>query len=342
MFFQWVMCSAIFAVGLMVHAYRGWPTFQPMAMLGGALWTTGNVMCVPTIQMIGLGLGMLIWGSANMLMGWAQGRFGFFGLKEDVLIPGKEWLNAFGIGLMLIALTMFMFIKPEEKKEKDEDGKGKYYANDDSFEKDGMERLWDNTCDDNLVNESTESRPIKTEENGAFYDKLNPFSRRILGMVFAVVQGLFYGLSFTPPTYVSEHGIPNNCGPHGPVGCGDTEMLDYVFPHYTGIFIASTFYFLSYCAIMKNQPKVYPQVILPGYISGLMWAVANTAWFIANPILGFAVAFPLITALPGLVGALWGVFAFQEIRGKRNFTFLSLAFCLTASAGACISLSKQT
>ena len=32
-------------------------------------------MCSLIIQMIGMGMGLLIWGSLNMLMGWASGSF---------------------------------------------------------------------------------------------------------------------------------------------------------------------------------------------------------------------------------------------------------------------------
>ena len=47
--------------------------FIPYAVLGGALWATGNTLAVPVINLIGLGLALLIWGATNMLMGWATG-----------------------------------------------------------------------------------------------------------------------------------------------------------------------------------------------------------------------------------------------------------------------------
>ena len=33
------------------------------------------------------------------------------------------------------------------------------------------------------------------------------------------------------------------------------------------------------------------------------WAIAQTAWFVANASLGMAVAFPIVTSLPGIIGA---------------------------------------
>ncbi len=53
-----------------------------------------------------------------------------------------------------------------------------------------------------------------------------------------------------------------------------TSDLDYVFSDYCGILFTSTFYFIIYCAVSKNKPKVYPRLILPGLISGIMWGIA--------------------------------------------------------------------
>jgi hypothetical protein len=58
LFFQWVLCSAVFCLGFVVYVARGFPPFSPLAMLGGALWCFGNLMSVPIINMIGLSLGV--------------------------------------------------------------------------------------------------------------------------------------------------------------------------------------------------------------------------------------------------------------------------------------------
>lgn len=76
------MCSAIFTAGTLVFFFRGLPQFQPLAMLGGFGWAVGrcldirsitinsqqslgNLTAMPIIDAIGLGLGVLIWGSVN-------------------------------------------------------------------------------------------------------------------------------------------------------------------------------------------------------------------------------------------------------------------------------------
>lgn len=44
--------------------------------------------------------------------------------------------------------------------------------------------------------------------------------------------------------------------------------LDYVFSHFTGILLTSILYFVIYCVIMKNRPRIYPRAILPAFASG--------------------------------------------------------------------------
>lgn len=71
----------------------------------------------------------------------------------------------------------------------------------------------------------------------------------------------------------------------------------FVISHYTGIFIFSTFVFLVYCIVMRNQPKVFPKSIIPSMVSGLMWGIAQAAWLVCNGTLGIVIG----TAIPSSV-----------------------------------------
>jgi len=51
-------------------------------MLGGIFWATGNLMTVPIIKSIGIGLGPLLWNTVLLVFGWAVARFGLLGIKE--------------------------------------------------------------------------------------------------------------------------------------------------------------------------------------------------------------------------------------------------------------------
>jgi len=75
-------------------------------------------------------------------------------------------------------------------------------------------------------------------------------------------------------------------------------------------------------------------------LSGVMWAIAQTAWFVANSSLSLVIAFPLISMGPGIVGALWGVFVFKEITGTRNLLILCAAVLVAGVAAVLLVISK--
>jgi len=126
MFFQWTMTSGIFIMGIFFYLYQCGtltyqghhmcPTFQPFAMLGGALWATGNICTVPIVKTIGLSLGLLVWGMANMVIGWASARFGILGsFAGSISSPA---LNSVGVGIAVLSMGVFYFIKPSVENAK--------------------------------------------------------------------------------------------------------------------------------------------------------------------------------------------------------------------------------
>uniref|UniRef100_UPI00398EB40A transmembrane protein 144-like isoform X4 n=1 Tax=Pristiophorus japonicus TaxID=55135 RepID=UPI00398EB40A len=262
----------------------------------------GNVTVVPILKTIGLGLGVLIWAAFNLLMGWASSRFGWFGIDPEEV--AKPYLNYIGAALSFMSAIIFFFVKSDVNAA--------------------------NTSEPTLLidnNINTDEEAVLSDES--WVDKLSPQKKRLVGSCLAVIAGLLYGSSFVPVIYIKNHALKNE------TKYNDASQfdLDYVFAHFSGIFLTSTIYFLIYCAIMKNKPKVYPKAILPGFVSGVMWAIANCCWFLANDFLSAVVSFPIITAIPGFIAALWGVIMFKEIKGRRNYLILGIAFC-TISAGA--------
>ncbi|XP_018591179.1 transmembrane protein 144a isoform X2 [Scleropages formosus] len=232
MFFQWVLCAAIWTVSLVVNIILNSPKFWPLAMLGGAIWATGNITVVPILKTIGLGLGILIWGSFNLLMGWASSRFGWFGI--DAQEVAKPVLNYCGAGLCLLSAIIFFFVKTEVQVS--------------------------NNSEETplLINSRADSDGLGTTDE-SWVDRLSPRLKRIIGSGLAVVSGLLYGSSFVPVLYIKNHGARNDSAFAG----ASQFDLDYVFAQYSGIFLTSTVYFLVYCAFMKNKPKVYSKAILP-------------------------------------------------------------------------------
>ncbi len=57
-----------------------------------------------------------------------------------------------------------------------------------------------------------------------------------------------------------------------------------MFAHYSGIFFMSVLVFVGNACFRK--PTVYPEVIFPGFCSGVMWGIAQIGFFYANQVLG--------------------------------------------------------
>lgn len=65
---------------------------------------SGNATAIPIISMIGLGMGVLLWGVTNCVCGWASSRYGLFGLKKEV--PNNVLLNYIGLGLVILGFVL--------------------------------------------------------------------------------------------------------------------------------------------------------------------------------------------------------------------------------------------
>lgn len=77
--FQWFMCAGIFFIGTIfffIQCGQGHdalgegpscPIFIPFASIGGVIWCTSNLLLVPIVDTIGLGMAMCVWGLSEML-----------------------------------------------------------------------------------------------------------------------------------------------------------------------------------------------------------------------------------------------------------------------------------
>jgi hypothetical protein len=83
---------------------------------------------VPVIKFIGLGVGILVWGSANLMTGWLCGMVPLFGLADESKNVKVPWLNYLGVALALTSLGIYFFVKSEGAVKKEEAGNPAGYA----------------------------------------------------------------------------------------------------------------------------------------------------------------------------------------------------------------------
>jgi hypothetical protein len=70
-------------------------------------------------------------------------------------------------------------------------------------------------------------------------------------------------------------------------------VLDYVFSHFSAVFLCSTVYFFLYTLVRRGSPFVRSELVLPAFAYGLLWSVAMTLFIVANRLLSQTVSFPI-------------------------------------------------
>ena len=233
-----------------------------------------------------------------MRIGWASGHFGWFGLTaESVDYPA---LNYIGVTTAVLSGFIFLAIKTVQVQSQDKE------------------------CQPIInSNESNENESIV----------IVSMRKRIIGCILAVISGIFFGLVFTPSTYIQDH-------PHHFTNVKQNGLY-YVFSMFSGIFLSSFFYFIIYIISKKNRPYIVIESIFPAFLSGIMWAIAQAAFILANSALSQAISFPLISIGPATIATLWSIFYIKDIRGKRNYLIFSIGTFVRIIAGVFIVLSKM-
>lgn len=245
-------------------------------------------------------------------IGWASGHFGWFGLlPEDVEKPA---FNYIGVVIAVLSGVLFLALRSEKGEENIEERKPLLQPDDSS--------VVNIPADDAFTVPTSPPTPTVS------------MRMRIIGFILAIVSGLFFGLVFTPVTYIQDHRTEKK------YAGASNNGLHYVFALYTGILLASTVYYSIYIMVKRNRPHVCIESILPAFISGVMWGIAEAGFIVANSILSQAITFPLISIGPSTLAVLWSIFYFKDIRGSRNYLIFIIGTVIRVVASVLIILSK--
>ncbi|KAL3097083.1 hypothetical protein niasHS_002799 [Heterodera schachtii] len=349
LFVQWVQCAVVFMAGLIINIARGLPPFNLIAAIGGFLYATGNVASVPIVSEMGIGLGMLTWGSVQIIVGWSVAKFGLFGTKPQHI--QSPLINYLGVLITLISGVMFVFVyNSDQQKEKSAANNGHGDGDDEAAAERAIQNDRRNTSvplrDDGCTRPtgdppygSVSSRnencsttaeghsdgrrtatTVGTEEKLANCQpqKGQSFftgkSRKVFFVLLAVCLGFFHGLMLTPIVYVQDN--DQNAS---------ENVLDFVFSHFCAVFFFSTLYFVLYSLFRRGRPFVHSSLVLPSVAYGLLWSVGMTLFIVSNRVLSQPISFPVTVRLPAIIGAVVDVFLFNEIRGRRRLAWLSAA-----------------
>ncbi|GAM25115.1 hypothetical protein SAMD00019534_082900, partial [Acytostelium subglobosum LB1] len=292
--FSWVLSVGIYCVGFIAMFVSNNYMFDPWGILGGSLWSIGNLCVIPIVNTIGLGLGLLLWCCSSLIAGFFTGKFGWFGLEKQA-VPHTA-LNWIGFSCIVVAIGFFFFIKPTLKPI----AKSSSYVH---------------------LNEET----VEVEER-TFFEKIPAPYNTMIGIGLAIFSGLLYGTNMVPmQLWKQAHAT--------------ASPLEFVFSHFSGIFLFNTAVFVLY-SVISRPPQIYPQTILPSFVSGVLWGIAQVGMMVATQNLGYTIGFPIGSAGPMIVSSLWSVFYFKEIQGKKNLILLVVSFLILGAGITMITLSS--
>lgn len=110
--FQWFCACGIAFAGLVgALLLSSEPVLVVYGIMGGVLWGTSNVLVLPTVKWLGLGVGFAMYHSVNMAVGYSIGRFGLLGApKESAASP---FVRDSGLALLIVSLVFMIFVDPE-------------------------------------------------------------------------------------------------------------------------------------------------------------------------------------------------------------------------------------
>lgn len=198
------MCCAIYVVGITVHFIQcaaghnaaivstrnTCPQFEPLAAVGGVIWCTSNLLLVPLVDSIGVGMTMMLWGMSEMMAGWATARFGMFHLNaESVTVP---WMNYCGIVLAFASLLLVMLVKPDVTEHSSAKGGPAPAA----------QPL--NGSGESGYHELRASPAPCDQLETKWTDRLSPLQRRWFGICGSLLAGALSGSTFVAPQYVVD------------------------------------------------------------------------------------------------------------------------------------------
>ena len=250
----------------------------------------------------------------NMITGWFVSLMGLLGQQKPAI---KNYpLNYIGVALCASCVVISSFIKNNEEEKETIPRRVSSVGNLGSA----------------VISAATDPEPLipVTDSQTSWVDRLSKTQKFIVGYGLSILAGLFYGVNFDPCDYAWIKWYKD---------LGYAKM-DMEFSQFCGILLASFVYLCCYCIYKKNKPDVYVKSIFPGFLSRLMWAVAQTGWFYANAMSSPVVTFPIICCGPTIVSSIWGMTLYKEITGTKNAILLAIVVCVMIAGAVCVALSQ--
>ena len=160
-------------------------------------------------------------------------------------------MNYVGVALTGVSIITFLFVKTESVDQMN--------ISINSPERRPLLESTNQPADYMSLNNNNTIQPNQTKSRLDLYlDTFSDRSKKIIGTILSIFAGAMFGVSYVPIMYMQNH-YEN----------ASQDYNDYIYSYCSGIFIMSLFVFVIYCIYEKNKPKMYPEAILPGFLTGI-------------------------------------------------------------------------
>eukprot|EP00397_Hematodinium_sp_SG-2012_P040558 GEMP01044461.1.p1 GENE.GEMP01044461.1~~GEMP01044461.1.p1 ORF type:complete len:378 (+),score=37.23 GEMP01044461.1:87-1220(+) len=331
-FFQWYMSCGILFAAIFIHFILG-PTTPPGSssyatsfpiyaegIAGGAAWAISNILVVPTVKLLGLGVGFTLYHSVNLLMGYLNGKYGLYGLP----VEETSWEMDFSVVWFLASFVLICFVKPtlEDGHERTGSIVNTPMAPDADFPESSEEtQEQEGNIVGNVANIAEVNVALLEDANGTITSTI--WIKRIGGIAIGLLAGLFCSTNMVPyMLWVAKTAKYN------------PSVYHFTFSQSLGIFFASTVYTIIASLAKRIFPRTnrWPRqpMVLPAMASGIMWTTGFLCATIGVQELGMSVGYVISAVGPVAVSALCTHFIFREIQGKDNHVKFWTAIFLQA------------
>lgn len=250
-----------------------------------------------------------------------------FGIIPE--IPSNITLNYISVAICIVTILMVIFIDIDVQTDEK------------SIEEEEEQKLIDKINESNNSNyysildktsESCNNISIKIEQDVLIspgYTSVQKKWNWMVGILVSIISGIGFGFSYTPVLYV----VDNYKG-------SSINMSDYTFSMNSGVLISALVYFIIYSSVTKkNQQQVNGRIFLPSFLTGVLWTISNTAFFMATNTMSQSITFPITNCCPSVV-TLFIALLFKEINGTKNFIWLFIILCMTIAGSVLCGISK--
>jgi len=312
---QIYMNIAIFITSWLVLTYNPF-VFTPWGILSAALWITSSLLSIVGINNIGLALAQGIWSGSTILVSFLWGALWFNKIKNIglavlgliLLLLGIFILALSNTGLIEKYFTICVLrrglddvdVDVDEEKEKEEEERSRMLV-----------PSHDSEINSKRLSIGPDEEIPAFDEKKTEEEEPNP-RKPLLGLAAVLLLGITNGSMLVPLQFAPK----------------DASGISYLVSFGIGIAIVTPFFVGFYClftylrsrTLLAMKPKI---AAIPGLVMGVGWNIGNASSIYAVSLRGFAVGFSL-TQTSLLIGGLWGIFFFREMKTKSGLLIFAI------------------